>query len=148
VRSGAGHFLQHGTDSLGDQLQPGQVTHRVQDMSGVSALRGALAHESGLLQTRERQIEKTVGAVALGEALAEVGQDAMVEAGIVQLHRQGVLEIDAAADRFRCSEILDRVKLRTGATPRAMAAPENLAIGPLRHHARNPAGPLATLNIR
>ncbi|MFI1735590.1 hypothetical protein ACH40E_41620 [Streptomyces acidicola] len=45
--------------------------------------------------TRERQVEKTVGAVVLGEALAEVGQHAAVQAGIVQLHGQGVLEIDA-----------------------------------------------------
>ncbi|WP_274910904.1 hypothetical protein [Streptomyces sp. WZ-12] len=52
-------------------------------MGGVGALRGALAHESGLLQARERQIEKTVGAVVLGETLAEVGQHAVVEAGIV-----------------------------------------------------------------
>ncbi|GGV06165.1 hypothetical protein GCM10010211_85920 [Streptomyces albospinus] len=71
-------------------------------MGGVGALRGALAHESGLLQARERQIEKTVGAVVLVEALTEVGQHAVVEAGIVQLQGHGVLEIDAAADRFRC----------------------------------------------
>ncbi|GAA1329307.1 hypothetical protein GCM10009647_067980 [Streptomyces sanglieri] len=105
VRSGAGHFFQHGTDGLGDQFQPGQVAHRGQDVGGVGALRGALAHESGLLQARECQIEKTVGAVVLGQALAEVGQHAVVEAGIVQLHGQGVLEIDAAADRFRCLTI-------------------------------------------
>lgn len=71
-------------------------------MGGVGALRGALTHEPGLLQARERQIEKTVGAAVLGEALAEVGQHAVVKARIVQLHGQGVLEIDAAADRFRC----------------------------------------------
>ena len=33
-------------------------------------------HYSGLLQTGERQVEKTVGAVVLGDALAEVGQHA------------------------------------------------------------------------
>lgn len=97
----AGDFFQRGTDRLGDQFQPGQVAHRGQDVGGVGALRGALAYESGLLQAGERQIKKTVGAVILGEALAEIGQHTVVEAGIVQLHGQRVLEIDAAAHHFR-----------------------------------------------
>lgn len=97
----AGDLFQRGTDGLGDQFQPGQVAHRGQDVGGVGALCGALAYESGLLQAGERQIRKTVGAVVLGDALTEVGQHTVVEAGIVQLHGRRVLEIDAAADRFR-----------------------------------------------
>jgi hypothetical protein len=73
---------------------------RGQDVGGVGALRGALAYESGLLQTGECQIEETVGAIALGQTVTEVGQHAVVEAGIVQLYGQGVLEVDAAADRL------------------------------------------------
>ncbi|MFF2514464.1 hypothetical protein [Streptomyces sp. NPDC058086] len=90
VCSSAGHFFQRGPDGLGDQFQPGQVAHGSQDVGGVGALRGALAHESGLLQARERQVEKTVGAAVLGEALTEVGQHAVVKPWIVQLHGQGV----------------------------------------------------------
>ncbi len=67
----AGDFFQRGTDRLGDQFQPGQVAHRGQDVGGVGALRGAFAHESGLLQAGECEVEETVGAVALGEALSE-----------------------------------------------------------------------------
>lgn len=97
----AGDFFQCGTDSLGDQFQPGQVAYRGQGVGGVGALGGALAYESGFLQARERQIEKSVGTVVLGKALAEVGQHTVVETRIVQLHGQRVREIDAAADRFR-----------------------------------------------
>jgi hypothetical protein len=64
-----------------------------------SAVR-ALADETGLLQALEREVEATVGSAALGETLTEVGQHAVVEAGIVQFHGQRVLEIDAAADRL------------------------------------------------
>ena len=93
-------FFQCGADRLGDQFQPGQVAHRGQDVGGVGALRGALAHEPGLLEAGQREVEEAVGAAALGETLAEVGQHAVVEAGIVQLHGHGVLEIDAAAHRL------------------------------------------------
>lgn len=71
-------------------------------MGGIGALRGALAYESGLLQTGECQIEKTVGAAIPDDSFAEVGQHAVVEARVVQLHGQGVLEIGTTADRFRC----------------------------------------------
>ncbi|GED83197.1 hypothetical protein TNCT6_02820 [Streptomyces sp. 6-11-2] len=96
----AGDFFQRGTDCLGDQFQPGQVAHCGEHVGGVGALRGSIAHESGLLQAGERQIEKTVGTVVLGEALAEVGQHAVVEAGIVQFHGQRVCEVEAAAHRL------------------------------------------------
>lgn len=99
MRSGPGHLFQHGTDRLGDQFQPGQVTHRGQDVGGVGALSDALAHESGLLQARKRQIEDTVGAVVQGQAIAEVGQHAVVEAGIVQFH--GVKSARRAVPAFR-----------------------------------------------
>ena len=69
-------------------------------MGGVGALRGALAHQTGLLETGQREVEEAVSAVALGETVTEVGQHAVVEAGIVQLHGQGVLEVDAAAHRL------------------------------------------------
>lgn len=100
VPGGAGDLLQRGTYRLGDQLQPGQVTHRGQDMGGIGALRGALPHQPGLLETGQCEVEEAVGPVALGETVAEVGRHAVVEAGIVQLHSHGVLEVDAAADRL------------------------------------------------
>ena len=100
MRGGAGDFFQRGADRLGDQLQPGQVAHRGQDVGGVGALRGALAHQSGLLQAGQREVEEAVGTVALQQTLAEVGQHTVVEAGIVQLHGHRVLEVDAAADRL------------------------------------------------
>ncbi len=56
------------------------IAHRGQDVGGVGALRGALAHQSGLLEAGQREVEKTVGTVVLGKAVAEVGQHAVVEA--------------------------------------------------------------------
>ncbi|WP_258044728.1 hypothetical protein [Streptomyces sp. SM11] len=50
VRGCARDFFECGADRLGDQLQAGQVTHRGQDVGGIGALRGALAHQSGLLE--------------------------------------------------------------------------------------------------
>jgi hypothetical protein len=100
VRGSAGDFLQRGTDCLGDQLQPGQVTHGGQDVGGVGALRGALAHQPGLLEAGQREVKEAIGAVALGETVAEIGQHAVVEAGIVQFHGHRVLEVDAAAHRL------------------------------------------------
>ncbi|GAA1336881.1 hypothetical protein GCM10009647_079540 [Streptomyces sanglieri] len=97
----AGYFFERGTDRLGDQFRPGQVVHSGHDMGGVGALRSALAHQPGLFQAGKCQIEEPVGAAVFGEALAEVGEHAVVEAGIVQLQGHGVLEIDAAADRLR-----------------------------------------------
>ncbi|MEU6106314.1 hypothetical protein [Streptomyces flaveolus] len=41
--------------------------------------------------------QQSVGAVTLGEPLAEVGQDAMVEGGCFHLQAEGVLEVDAPA---------------------------------------------------
>jgi hypothetical protein len=48
----------------------------------------------------EREAQQPVGAVALGEPVAKVGQDAVVEAGVFQLQAEGVLEVDAAAHRL------------------------------------------------
>lgn len=48
----------------------------------------------------ERGKRARFGAIALGEAVTEVGQDTVVDAGIVQLQSQGVLEINAAAHRL------------------------------------------------
>lgn len=100
VRGGAGGFFECGADRLGDQLQPGQVAHRSQDVGGVGALRGALAYQPGFLQASQRKVQQAVGTTVLGETAAEVDQHAVVEAGIVQLHGHGALEVDAAADRL------------------------------------------------
>jgi hypothetical protein len=100
VRGCAGDFFQYGADRLGDQLQAGQVTHRGQDMGGVGALCGALAHQSGLLEAGQREVEETVSTIPLGETIAEIGQHAVVEPGVIQLHGHRVLEVDAAPDRL------------------------------------------------
>ncbi|OIK25468.1 hypothetical protein [Streptomyces malaysiense] len=81
MRGRAGDFFECGADGLGDQLQTGQVAHRGQDVGGTGALRGALADETGLLQAREREVEKTVGSAALGETVTEIGQHAVIGTG-------------------------------------------------------------------
>lgn len=94
VRGHTSDFFECGADRRGDQLQTGQVTHRGQDVGGV----GALAYQAGLLETGQHEVEESVSPVAFGETVAEVGQHAVMESGIVQLHRHGVLEVDATAD--------------------------------------------------
>lgn len=42
-------------------------------MSGVGALRGAPAYETGFLDPGQCEVQEAVGAVAFGEALAEAG---------------------------------------------------------------------------
>ncbi|AEY94259.1 hypothetical protein SHJG_p1128 (plasmid) [Streptomyces hygroscopicus subsp. jinggangensis 5008] len=55
----------------------------------------------GLLQARECEVEEAVGTAVLGEAVSEVGQHTVVEAGVVQLHGHRIfVEVDAAADRL------------------------------------------------
>lgn len=100
MRGGAGDFFQCGADRLGDQFQAGQVTHRGQDMSGVGALWGALVHQASLLEAGQSEVEEAVSTVVFGETVSEVGQHAVVEAGVVQLQGHGVLEVEAAADRL------------------------------------------------
>lgn len=68
-------------------------------MGGVGALRGAFTHV-GILESNQREVQEPVGTVALGEALSEVGQHAVVEAGIIELQREGIFEVDAAAHRL------------------------------------------------
>jgi hypothetical protein len=66
-------------------------------VGGVGALGAAALEQAGPPDPGEREAQQPVGAVALGEPVAEVGQDAVVEAGVFQLQAEGVLEVDAAA---------------------------------------------------
>lgn len=100
VRGRGGYFFECGAYRLGDQLQPGQVTHRGQDVGGIGALRGALAHQPGLLETGQREVEETVGAAVFSETIAEVGQHTVVETRIIQFHGHRIFEVDAAAHRL------------------------------------------------
>jgi hypothetical protein len=93
-------LLQGGSHRLGDQFQPGQVAHRGQDMGGIGALRAAFPHQPCLLETGQGEVEQAVGAIVLSEAVTEVAQHTVMEAWVVQVQGQGVLEIDAAAHRL------------------------------------------------
>ncbi|MFQ6856084.1 hypothetical protein AAIB46_35230 [Streptomyces sp. 35M1] len=42
-------------------------------MGGVGALRGALAHRTGLLEAGERKVEEAVRPAFLGEPIPEIG---------------------------------------------------------------------------
>jgi len=72
VAGGAGEFLQGGAHRLGDQLQPGQVAHRRQDVGGVGALAGPLADQPGLLQPGQGQVKEPVSPAVLQQPVAEV----------------------------------------------------------------------------
>ncbi len=64
----------------------------------------------------------------LCEALPEVGQHTAMEAGIVQLHGQGVLEIDAEAHRpSRCARFLRTETAMAPTTQRRPASVHSIA---------------------
>jgi hypothetical protein len=100
VAGAAGEFLQGGADRLGDQLQPGQVPHGGQDVGGVGALGGPPADQPGLLQPGQGQVKEPVRPPILQQPLAEVTQHAEMEAGIVELEAERVLEVDPAPHRL------------------------------------------------
>ncbi len=97
MRSSAGKFFECRADGLGDQLEPGQVAHRGQHMGGVGALGSALTHQPGLGEPGQGEIEQPVGAVSFREPVAEIAQHTVMEAGVVQLQGQRVLEVDTTA---------------------------------------------------
>ncbi|GAA2155661.1 hypothetical protein GCM10009760_55780 [Kitasatospora kazusensis] len=96
----AGGLLQGGADRFQDQLQTGQFPHGGQHIGRVGPLPATRLDQAGLLQPGQHEIEEGVGPAVLGETLAEVGQHTVVEAGIVQLQAEGVLDVDAAAHRL------------------------------------------------
>lgn len=100
VAGGAGDLFQGGADRLGDQLQAGQAPHRSQDMSGVGALAGPLADQPGLLQPGQSQVQEPVRPPLLQQPLAEIAQHAVMEARIVEIKAERVLEVDPAAHRL------------------------------------------------
>ena len=102
VPGGAGEFLQGRADRLGDQLQPRQAPDRGQDVGGVGALHGSLADQPGLLQPGQGQVKEPVRPpFPFQQPVAEVAEHAVVEAGVVQVEAERVLEVDPAAHRFR-----------------------------------------------
>ncbi|GAA2974330.1 hypothetical protein GCM10010446_68280 [Streptomyces enissocaesilis] len=96
---GAGQLLQHGADRLAHQFQPRQHPGGRQDVGGVGALPTAGLDQVGFLQPLHCEVKQTVGAAVLGEPVTEVTQDAVVEAGIVQL--RGVKSARSAVPVFR-----------------------------------------------
>lgn len=92
-----GEFLQRGPDRFQHELQACQLPGSGQDVGGVGALASPLSDQPGFPQTCQGEVEQSVGVVVLGQPVAEVAQHAVVEAGIVQLQSQGVLEVKAAA---------------------------------------------------
>lgn len=69
-------------------------------MGGVGALLAAPLEQASPPDPGQREAQQPVGAVAFGEPVPEVGQDAVVEAGVFQFQSEGVLEVDAAANRL------------------------------------------------
>ncbi|MFF3159520.1 hypothetical protein [Streptomyces sp. NPDC057910] len=85
--------------AVGHQLQAGQVADRGQDVSGVRALPAPLADQADGPDLLQREIQQLVGPAFFGQTVAGVGENAVVEAGIVQLH--GVKSARSAVPAFR-----------------------------------------------
>ena len=100
VPGGAGELLQGGAHRLGDQLQAGQVPHRRPDVGGVGALGSTLADQPGLLQPGQGQVKEPARPPVLQQPVPEAAQHAVMEAGIVKVKAERVLEIDPAPHRL------------------------------------------------
>jgi hypothetical protein len=100
VPGGAGELLQGRAHRLGDQLQAGQVPHRRQDVGGVGALAGPLTDQPGFLQPGQGQVQEPVRPPLLQQPLAEVTQHAVMEARIVEIEAERVVEVDPAPHRL------------------------------------------------
>ncbi|MFJ2746231.1 hypothetical protein ACIO3O_41960 [Streptomyces sp. NPDC087440] len=75
-------MFQRGPDRLKDQLQAGQLASGGQDVGGVGALFAPLLDQSGRRKPCHGQVEQLVGAILLGEPVAEVAQHTVVETGM------------------------------------------------------------------
>jgi len=100
MAGGPGELFQSGPHRLGDQLQPGQVPHRRQDMGGVSALGGPLADQPRLLQPGQGQVKKQVRPPVHQQPVPEIAQHAVMEAWIIEIEAERVLEVDPAPHRL------------------------------------------------
>jgi hypothetical protein len=103
VPGGAGEVLQGRAHRLGDQLQPGQVPHRRQDMGGAGAPGGAVADQPGLLQPGQGQVKKPVRPPLLQQPVPEAAQHAVMEA---PLRDRSWLSVAAERGVGACNEAL------------------------------------------
>jgi hypothetical protein len=99
VAGGAGELLRSRAHRPGDQLQPGQIPHGRQDVGGISSPGGALADQPGLLPPGQGQVKEPVRALVRQQPVPEAAQHAVMEAGIVQVQAECVLEVDPAPHR-------------------------------------------------
>lgn len=99
-RGGACDLFKGGAYRFQDQFQTGQFPRGSQDVRGIGALAPTLLDQSCCCQPLQCEIEQAIGAALLGKPVAEVGERTVVEAGVVQLQREGVCEVHAAADRL------------------------------------------------
>lgn len=83
-----------------DQFQAGEFPGGGQDLGGVGPLPSALFDHSCVTYPVQGQGQELVGAVVLAQAVAEVREHAVVETGVVQVHGQGVREVDPAPHRL------------------------------------------------
>jgi hypothetical protein len=100
MRGVTGQLFQRRPDRLGDQLQTGEVPCGGQYVGGVGALTAPPLQPPGDPQPLQRQIQQPISPIINGETVPEVRQHAVMEARIVQLHRQGVFEVDPAPHRL------------------------------------------------
>lgn len=98
----SGGFFQRGAYRFEDEFQAGEFPRCDKDLGGVGSLSSAFLDQTGTPRPVQGQGQQLVRAVVPGQPVPEVGQHAVVKPGIVQLHGQGVLEVDAAPDGLGC----------------------------------------------
>jgi hypothetical protein len=100
-----GGFLQRGADCFKDQFQAGEFPGGGQDLGGIGPLPPTFLDHPRVTYPVQSQGQKLVGAVVLAQAVTEVREHAVVETGVVQVHGQGVLEVDPTPHRLGCLPI-------------------------------------------
>ncbi|WSV26974.1 hypothetical protein OG331_04580 [Streptomyces sp. NBC_01017] len=114
---GGGHrqCLQGRPHALAGQLGAVQVPDRADDVGGVGALPAAGGHQPGLLAVLQQPVENRALQAVLGQPRPEPGQHAVVEAGVRQLHPEGVFPVDRAyrhRRRLPVGEVLGELQHR------------------------------------
>jgi hypothetical protein len=85
VGGGDRQGLQRAPQCLGAELQPVQVPYQGQDMDGIRAHTAARAQESEFGQPLQQSVQHHLFPAVIDQAFAEAGQDAEVEAFVLQL---------------------------------------------------------------
>ena len=100
LRSGRRNGVEGGTHRLADEFQAVEAAHRRQDMGRVGALLAAGLDQAALVQVLQHDLKQILIAPSGKQTGPELAQHGEVEARIVKLQAEGILQVNPAAHRL------------------------------------------------